>query len=129
MTTPVLAQTDFYKVHHPNMFPVGTELMYNNLTPRKSRLSGVNAVVVFGVQYWVIEYLIKQWNYNFFHLEMRSKFTPDDQEWKDCKDKTIGKYKRLMDFTCGKDTVPTKHLEDLWDLGYMPLHIKALDEG
>jgi nicotinamide phosphoribosyltransferase len=34
-----------------------------------------------------------------------------------------------MDNTLGKDAVTTEHLEKLWDLGYMPLHIKALPEG
>jgi len=96
------------------MFPENTVKMYNNLTPRKSRMKGVNEVVVFGIQYWVIEYLIKQWNENFFGIE---------------KDVAVKKYKRMMDATLGKDSVPTNHIEAVWDLGYLPLQIKALPEG
>lgn len=34
--------TDFYKVGHPFQYPKGTTLVYSNLTPRKSRLEGVD---------------------------------------------------------------------------------------
>lgn len=51
---------DFYKVHHNKMYPEGTTLIYSNFTPRKSRIQGVNGVVVFGIQHFVLEYLIKR---------------------------------------------------------------------
>lgn len=130
MQINVTSQADFYKVGHPDMFPDDTVLMYNNLTGRKSRIPGANFYVVFMIQYWIIEYVIRQWNKNFFHLEMRERVKdPNDPEWIECKKKTIGKYKRLMDNTMGKDVVNYVHLERLWDLGYMPLKIKALPEG
>jgi nicotinamide phosphoribosyltransferase len=104
------------------MYPGGTTRIYSNLTPRKSREKGVNEVVVFGIQYFVLEYLIEQWNSNFFH-------TPLGHIAKEVKQQRLARYKRMMDNTLGKDTVKTEHIEKLWDLGYMPLKIKALAEG
>lgn len=106
--------TDFYKVNHHNMYTKGTTRIDSNLTPRKSRLKGFNAIVVFGIQYFMMEYLLTRWNNDFFNKP---------------KDEVIARYKRLMDATLGKGAVTTKHLEQLHDLGYMPLHIKALPEG
>lgn len=109
-----LFQSDFYKMSHYNMYPKGTSKIYSNFTPRTSRKEGMNAVVFFGMQYFVLEYLIKQWNKEFFEKD---------------KQKVIAKYTRMMDNTLGKGSVDTKHIEDLHDLGYMPLEIKALPEG
>jgi nicotinamide phosphoribosyltransferase len=123
-------QTDYYKVNHHAMYPPGTTKIYSNLTPRKSRIQGINAVVVFGIQYFILEYLIKQWNEEFFGYNTNwYEDMPARGNIKDYKQQVISKYKRVMDNTLGKDAVSTKHLEDLWDLGYMPLHIKALPEG
>lgn len=124
----VLEQTDFYKTSHYKMYPEGTTKIYSNFTPRKSRMKGVDKVVFFGLQYFILEYLIKQWNEDFFGRRewhngkrMRSHVL--------YKSSVIGKYKRLMNFTLGKDSVDTKHIEELYDLGYLPLEIKALPEG
>lgn len=77
-------------------------------------MKGVNEVVVFGIQYFVIEYVMNQWTKNFFDLT---------------KEKAISRCKRLMDNTLGKGAIDMKHIEALHDLGYMPLKIKALPEG
>lgn len=114
MTIQPIEQTDFYKTNHKPMYPKNTTKISSNLTPRKSRMPGVNHVVVFGIQYFVLEYLIKQWDLNFFGRP---------------KEQVIADYKRTMDNTLGKDTVATDHIEALWDLGYLPLKIKALPEG
>jgi nicotinamide phosphoribosyltransferase len=105
---------DFYKISHAAQYPPKTEFVYSNTTPRSSRLEGVDEVVVFGLQYLVEEYLIKGWDNQFF---ARNKAV------------VIGEYKRIIDFTLGKDAVSTKNIEDLHDLGYLPLKIKALPEG
>lgn len=114
MTIQPTIQKDFYKAGHPNMFPENTTFMFNNFTPRSSRIKDINKVVVFNVQYLIIEYFIKQWNENFFNKS---------------KEEVISKYKRIMDNCLGKDSVPTIHLENLHDLGYLPLEIRSLDEG
>lgn len=133
MNISPLIQCDFYKVGHHPMYPPGTTKIYSNLTPRKSRLPGVNAIVVFGIQYWILEYVISQWNWGFFGylsgtVRVNDETQPSHKRYRS-KDTVISKYKRMMDNTLGKDAVSTTHLEQLWDLGYMPLHIKALPEG
>jgi nicotinamide phosphoribosyltransferase len=120
MNIQPLTQTDYYKTSHYKMYPEGTTKIYSNLTPRKSRLSGVNHIVVFGIQYFILEYLIKQWNEEFF---CNRSFTQRDKKL------PVLKYKRMMDYTLGKDSVDTSHIEKLWELGYLPLEIKALPEG
>lgn len=49
-----LLLTDFYKVGHVFQYPEKTEYVYSNLTPRKSRIPGVNHMVLFGLQYFVV---------------------------------------------------------------------------
>lgn len=105
---------DFYKQTHYAMYPDDTTMIYSNFTPRKSRFPEIQHVVVFGVQYFVKEYLISQWNDNFFNLPWET---------------VARKYKRMMDATLGKDSVDLEHIKQLHDLGYLPLIIKALPEG
>lgn len=118
-----LLLTDFYKIHHTKMYPEGMTKLYSNFTPRKSRIPGVDKVVVFGIQHFIKEYLIKKFNKSFFHLTMRERVKdPNNYEWISCKQKEINEYKRHCN-------VNTDHIEALWDLGYLPIEIKALDEG
>jgi nicotinamide phosphoribosyltransferase len=102
---------DFYKVSHPIMYEPGTQVVYSNLTPRKSLVEN-DEVVFFGLQYFIKEYLIKGWNENFFQQP---------------KDQLISEYRNFMQKTVGD--APYKHLEELHDLGYLPLKIKAVKEG
>lgn len=109
-----LLLADFYKVSHYAQYPKGTEFVYSNFTARKSRINGIDEIVFFGLQYFVKEYLIEQFNKDFF---------------KKPKKKAIAEYKRILDYSLGKDSVDTKHIEELHDLGYLPLEIRALPEG
>lgn len=136
--TPSAIQCDFYKTGHQPMYPLNTVKLYSNLTPRKSRLKGVDHVVVFAIQYFCLEYLIGQWNESFFRTDLRNSYNAYRGELGEAryavnmqaaKDSVIYKYKRMMDNTLGKDLVSTEHLEKLWDLGYLPLQLKALPEG
>jgi len=111
---PVTVLKDFYKTDHRRQYPKGTELVYSNLTPRGSRIAGIDSVVVFGFQYFVMEYLIRHYNDTFFNKP---------------KDEVVRKYKRRLDTSLGPDAVPMDHIEALHDLGYLPLEIKALPEG
>lgn len=105
---------DFYKADHRRQYPEGTEVVYSNFTPRKSRLENNDKLVFFGLQYLVKEYLVDQWNEGFF---------------KQPKEKVIADYKRRMDNALGKDSIPIEHIGELHDLGYLPLIIKGLPEG
>lgn len=105
---------DGYKVDHRRQYPKGTEIVYSNFTPRGSRVEGVNEIIVFGIQYFIKEYLIKQWNENFFYKN---------------KNEVVSRYKRRIENYLGKDAITYEHIEELHDLGYLPLKIKALPEG
>lgn len=110
---PMLIE-DFYKLSHPRQFPPKTEFVYSNTTPRSSRLEDINEVVVFGLQYLVSEFLVHNWNENFF---------------KKPKEEVISKFKRITEATLGKNSVDMFLFEDLHDLGYLPIKIKSLPEG
>ena len=56
MNTSPLSQVDFYKTHHYKQYPEGTTKIYSNLTPRKSRMKGINEVVVFGIGSYTYQY-------------------------------------------------------------------------
>lgn len=107
-----LSLTDDYKLVHYRMYPKGTKKIYSNLTPRKSRIEGIDYVVVASFQYLCMEYLIDRFNRTFF-----------------AKPDSIAKFKRLTDYSLGKDVVTTEHIQQLWDLQYLPIKIKALPEG
>jgi len=111
--SPILLK-DGYKVGHLFQYPEGTTLVYSNLTPRKSRNPEIDEVVFFGMQYFIKEYLIKQFNEDFF---------------KQPKEAVVRSYARRMDNYLGKDSITYDHIADLHDLGYLPLEIKALPEG
>lgn len=103
-----LLLVDFYKPSHYFMYPEGMTKLYSNFTPRKSRISGVNEVVVFAIQHFSLEYLIKGFNDNFFKRN---------------KQEIIEEYSRHV-----KQSTYS-HIEALHDLQYLPIEIKALDEG
>lgn len=105
---------DFYKLSHRNMYPKGTQMVYSTWTPRGSRLSGVNHVVVFGVQAFIKKWLIEFFNEQFFNRDITE---------------IVAEYKRLITHTLGDPNPETQHIEDLHALGYLPLEIRALPEG
>ena len=105
---------DFYKTSHNRMYPDGTELVFSNFTPRKSRMPRVNHSVFFGLQYFIDKYLIESFDLDFFKAEIASLTTA-------CK------YDRFILKTLGiAATHP--HIGKLHSLGYLPLAIYALPE-
>jgi nicotinamide phosphoribosyltransferase len=114
-----LHATDFYKTGHYAQYPAGTEYVYSNFTCRSDKFfKGLpdfdHKVVFFGLQAVCKWLLIEQWNKEFFNKP---------------KDEVVSRYKRRMDKALGPGLVDTKHIEDLHDLGYLPVEIKALAEG
>jgi nicotinamide phosphoribosyltransferase len=108
------------------MYPENMTKLYSNLTPRKSRLKGVESVVVFGTQHFILEYLIEKFNKEFFLTRFRENGEYEDNvntdQLANMRHDIIEEYKRHC-------PVDTKHIEELWDLGYLPLEIKCLEEG
>ena len=109
-----LLLTDGYKVDHRRQYPDKTTLVYSNWTPRKSRIEGLDEVVFFGLQYFIKKYIIHDFDTYFF---------------KQPKEEVIKKYSRRINNYLGENQVGTKHIEDLHDLGYIPMVFKALPEG
>ena len=105
---------DGYKVDHRRQYPEETEYVYSNLTPRNSRIKGVDSIVWFGLQYFVIEYLIKLWKQKFFDIPLEA---------------IVEDYKRRIDNYLGPDCIPLDHIIALHNLKYLPLRIKSLPEG
>ena len=110
---------DFYKADHISQYPKGSNKVYSNFTPRSARLFNGsflydNKVMNFGIQR-VVQYLfLELWQEEFFDAP---------------KEKAIQRYKRRMDNALGEGAVKISHLEALYELGYLPLHMKAIDEG
>lgn len=108
--------TDGYKLDHRRQYPEGTEYVYSNWTPRSCAYfpEAKEGAVVFGIQYFIKEYLIRQFQENFFNKP---------------KDVAVAEFRRRVDTFLGPNNVGTKHIEELHDLGYLPIRIKALPEG
>ena len=106
--------TDGYKLDHRRQYPSNTTLVYSNWTPRSSRIQGINKVVFFGLQYFIKKYLIEEFDKSFFSKP---------------KEEVVKQYQRRINAYLGNNSVGTKHIEDLHDLGYLPIEIKALSEG
>lgn len=110
---------DFYKADHRRQYPKGTEMVYSNFTARSDKLANKSSlydgkVVMFGLQYFIKSFLLDTWDKEFFQKP---------------KDEVVAKYKRRMDYSLGVDSIPVDHIEDLHDLGYLPIEIKAIREG
>lgn len=107
---------DGYKLGHRVQYAPGTDLVSSNLTPRRCyRAERPRGVVWLGLQYFVKEYLIKQWNENFFSQPV---------------DKITTRFSELMGTYLGpKNNVGTAHILQLHALGHLPLEIRALKEG
>ena len=91
-------------------------MIYYNWTHRSCKYfpEASEGSVVFGIQYLIMEYLIKQFNENFFNLP---------------KAQAIMEFHDRVDNFVGISNVGIEHIEALYDLGYLPIEIKALPEG
>lgn len=112
-TMPLLL-ADFYKIGHIAQYPTGTEMIYSTWTPRTSRMKGIDKVVSFGIQGFVKKYLIDYFNEFFFHRP---------------KTAVIEEYTRVIKYTLGVENPKTDHIEELHDLGYLPIGVNAVPEG
>jgi len=81
---------DFYKTTHNEQYPKGITKIVSYYTPRMSRITDDNSLIMFGLQGFIKEYLIKSFNNNFFNRP---------------KDEVLSQYKRIIDHTLGKNIV------------------------
>ena len=112
-TNPMLL-IDFYKAVHAEMLPQNITKSVSYFTPRMSRVKRWDKVVMFGLQGFIKEYLIDYFNDNFFNVPLET---------------VMGEYTRIMDNTLGKNAYNPNKIENLHNLGYLPIEIVALSEG
>jgi nicotinamide phosphoribosyltransferase len=125
--------TDGYKVGHQKMLALGTTKLYGTWIPRSIKYApkGVEKIVSFGQQL-VWKWLHDEFEENFFMTEYRNSgnwFGEDDkkQELEAVKQKAL-QFVKDMSLYLGME-YDGKHFEELWDLGYLPIKVKALPEG
>lgn len=111
----IINATDGYKLGHHRMYPESTQMVYSNWTPRSCRYfpEATEGSVVFGIQYFVKKYLIEEFG-KWFALS---------------KEEAIKQFAYRVGNFVDLNQVGTKHIEELYDLGYLPIEIKALPEG
>lgn len=114
MKIPAILNSDSYKQFHAFMYPKNLTMLYSNFTPRNLKYIGTDVAVFFGLQYYIKEYLILQWNETFFQ-----------RPWKSVE----AEYKRFHKYFSFVEDIDMTHIKKLHDLGYLPLAIKALPEG
>lgn len=106
--------TDGYKTGHHMQYPKNTTLVYSNFTPRSNKHApkGCDKVVSFGQQMIVTQI------HEMFQKEFFSR----------PKNEVCGEMKRELSLYLNCD-YDVSHFEKLHDLGYLPIHVKAIEEG
>jgi nicotinamide phosphoribosyltransferase len=110
---PLLAQ-DMYKAFHPMAYRSDTEFIYSNFTPRSGKHSNTNlkGIIWVGIQA-VVTFLEDSMQKEFFSLS---------------EDEAVKTYVTPINSALGKE-IADKHIRALHKLQYLPLEIKALEEG
>lgn len=109
-----MLETDFYKTIHHLAYIPGLDYLVSYWTPRMTRIEGVNKVVMFGLQGLIKEHLIDAFEKHFF-----------GRPWEELE----AEYKRVIAHTMTEQAADTTEMKKLYDLGYLPIQIKAVAEG
>lgn len=109
-----LLESDFYKQVHWNQYPKNVTKVVSYWIPRGTRIDGWNDVVMFGLQSFIKEFLIDDFNDYFFNQPVET---------------ILKDYHRILDNTLGVGLAGIEIIEKLHKLGYLPIEIKALPEG
>lgn len=127
---------DGYKIDHHRQYPENTTLVYSNFTPRAAKHApkGVNKdyIISFGQQ-MVMKKIKEMFDEHFFlfDLEDRELALKDEEAkfvLKRHRDNICNEIKKEYSTYLGTD-YDVSHIESLWDLGYLPIKVKALPEG
>ena len=106
--------SDTYKHTHPRMYPKNQNKLVSYLVARKNMSSAFPEMVFYGLQPFIIDYLIIGFEKQFFNLPLSE---------------VEQKYKHYMDIQIGMENTEWHKIEALHNLGYLPLEIRALPEG
>ena len=112
----VLLRCDGYKVDHRRQYPVKTEYVYSNWTPRGSRIDGIDEVVFVGLQRFIDKFITEAWA-PFFACTIEEI------------NEVCAEYERQMLAYLGPNDVGSAHFKALWLHGKMPLRFCAFPEG
>lgn len=106
--------TDGYKTSHHLMYPEGTQLVFSNFTPRSVKYMPKQAqsIVVFGIQY-TMKYIDDLFRENFFSRD---------------KNVVCSELQKHLNSYLGTE-YNISHFEALYDLGYLPIEVRAIEEG
>lgn len=110
----MMLMSDTYKHTHPRMYPQNMTKLVSYLTPRKNMSDVFPNMVFFGLQAFIRDYLIDQFDEQFFDLPIG---------------RVEARYKHYMDVQIGVENTEWDKIKALHELGYLPLEIRALPEG
>lgn len=110
--------TDFYKLTHILQYRPELRELTSYLTPRGSRLKGVDKVVFFGLSAYVHSYIVENFRENFF----RRNFEYCECEIREVLELGLGYTDEMIDKTI-------EHFKALHELQYLPVEINAVPEG
>ena len=105
---------DYYKSVHAPAYVPGLEYLVSYWTPRKSRIPGIDKVVMFDLQATIKQHLMVDFYINFFN-----------RPWEELE----AEYKRMMRCTMTEQAADISHMKAVYDLGYLPIEIRAVAEG
>jgi nicotinamide phosphoribosyltransferase len=108
-----LFNEDVYKTGHIAQNPEGVTQVYSTWVPRRSRIEGVDYAIFFGLTNY-LKYLKKRWE-PFFDSRLASNCF-------------ITEYSEVMRGILGYQ-VPVEHFRRLYELGRLPISIRAVHEG
>jgi len=105
---------DGYKLDHRRQYPVGTQRVYSNWTPRSCRIEGETHSTMFGLQYFLKRFMTDLMQEHFFN---KPRHVIEKE------------YKSRVDGYVGPNQIGTSHIAALHELGYVPLRFSAIPEG
>jgi len=123
-----LYEADGYKIGHHRMLAKGTNKLYGTWISRSLKYmpGGIDEIMSAGQQL-IVRYLHSTFAENFFFSDIRIEKEHPMTNYYRLKSKAL-KFVEDMSAYLGIE-YDGKHFEDLWDLGYLPIRIKALPEG
>lgn len=117
INTNALLLCDTYKEVHNQQYPSTLTKLVSYWVSRKSMFNSngeYNKMVFFGLQAFIQEYLIEYFNKNFFEVPLND---------------IIVSFKKYLNIQLGEGNYSVEHVQNLHELGYLPLQINALSEG
>ena len=134
--------SDGYKLSHQNMYPDNTSLVFSNFTPRGDKYAPKQCqgkgIVVFGTQ-MAFQYIHEHFEKNFFLTKQRKGYEEQKKtggynkaialvELTKLRESVIKPIKVMLDSYLNTD-YDISHFEALWEVGYLPIEVRALEEG